>query len=210
MENTNTMSIHQALAELKLLDKRINSVTNVVNFVSFAVGKKSVSGFKSVEEFEAYAKSAYQSVTDLIKRRDAIKAAIVHSNAVTKVRVGDEELTVADAIERKKTIVYRQALLRKLTTDLNDAVRSVDAENRNVQARLEELLKISLGTDRKGKEVEAEAISKNFKGDNEAYLVDPIGIRAVIDKLMAEIETFLTQIDYRLSESNTLTKITVG
>ena len=205
----NTMSIHQALAELKLLDKRITTASNAANFASFAIGKKPVSGFNSVEDYTGYVTASFQSVNDLIKLRDAIKSAIVLSNATTIVKIGNEELTVAAAIERKKTIVYRQVLLRKLQTDLANAIRAVDNENRSVQARLEDLLKISLGTDRKGKEVEAEAISKSFKEDNEARLIDPVGLRAVIDKMNVEIETFLSQVDSRLSESNATTTITV-
>jgi hypothetical protein len=204
------MSIHQALAELKLLDKRITSATSGANYISHAVGHKPVSGFNSVKDYEDYATAAYQSVTSLISRRNRIKAAIVLSNALTKVKVGEVELTVAEAIERKTTIVYDQRLLAKMTQDYNNAVRAVDTENRNVQARLEDLLKISLGTDRKGKDTEAEAISKTFKEDNDARLIDPIGLRKKIDKLSEEIETFLTQIDYRLSESNTLTTVEIA
>jgi hypothetical protein len=204
-----TMSIHQALAELKLLDKRINSQINSITFVNYAKGKKPVSGYHSVKEYEDAVTSSYQSVNDLIKRRNRIKAAIVQSNANTKVKIGDIEMTVAEAIERKNTIVYEQRLLQKLEVDYTNAVRAVEAKNREVQANLEELLKISLGTERKGKEAEAEAISKNYLDDNEARLVDPIAIRQEIAKLRESIETFLTQVDYRLSESNTVTIITI-
>lgn len=203
------MSIHQALAELKLLDKRINNAINGTTFVSFAVGKKPVLGFNTVKEFEDYVTAAYQSVNDLIKRRNRIKAAIVLSNATTKINVGGVEMTVAEALERKQSIVYEQKLLQKLVQDLNVAVNAVDKENLSVQQRLEELLKISLGTERKGKEAEAEAISKGFKEDNEARLVDPIKIREEIDKLQQRIDDFLTQVDYRLSESNTVTMIEI-
>jgi hypothetical protein len=203
------MSIHQALAELKLLDKRINSAIGGATFVSYAVGKKPVRGFNTVKEFEDYATAAYQSVNDLIKRRNRIKAAIVLSNATTKINVGGVEMTVAEALERKQSIVYEQKLLQKLVQDLNVAVNAVDKENLSVQHRLEELLKISLGTERKGKEAEAEAISKGFKEDNEARLVDPIKIREEIDKLQQRIDDFLTQVDYRLSESNTITMIEI-
>lgn len=210
MSTATTMSIHQALAELKLLDKRISSATNGANFIDTAVGHKPVRGFNTVKDYEDYATSAYQSATALISRRNRIKAAVVLSNATTTVKVGLVELTVAEAIERKTTIVYEQRLLAKMTQDYNNAVRAVDTENRSVQARLEDLLKISLGTERKGKEAEAEAISKTFKEDNDARLIDPIGLRKKIDALTEHIETFLSQIDYRLSESNTLTTVTIS
>ena len=99
------MLVTQALNELKLLDSRIEDATNNAIFVIAAKkNEKKVNPNLTKEDFEIRSKAFYQSIMDLIERRKKIKAAIVASNAVTKVTVHDEEMTVAEAIERKSTI----------------------------------------------------------------------------------------------------------
>jgi hypothetical protein len=55
-----------------------------------------------------------------------------------------------------------------------------------------------------------EDIVKAFKSDNEAKLIDPIDLKKQIDTLTEEIEDFLSEVDFTLSESNTITRIDVG
>ncbi|HYK73264.1 MAG TPA: hypothetical protein VEV44_09105, partial [Pseudoneobacillus sp.] len=100
------ITIAKGLVELKLLNNRINRVINDSVFAGFTVGKKVMTGFNDIEELEQRAKSDYQSVQDLIKRRNEIKSAIVVSNATTEVQIADKTLTVAEAIERKSSIEY--------------------------------------------------------------------------------------------------------
>ena len=57
------------------------------------------------EEFKKRTTSDFQSLNDLIKRRNQVKNAIVSSNAVTKVTVGGQTMTVAEAIEYKTIIL---------------------------------------------------------------------------------------------------------
>lgn len=55
--------------------------------------------------------ASYDKVMGLISYRHKIKALVVQSNACTKVIVGKEEMTVAEAIERKQSIQYEKDLL---------------------------------------------------------------------------------------------------
>src|SRR5690606_13391079 len=106
-----TLSIAGALVELKLLDKRIEKATGNGLFVSYKLGQNVPKLFKNSEEMLTTIKASHQSVTALITRRNMIKSAIVVSNATTKVTIGDESMTVAEAIERKNSIYYDKALL---------------------------------------------------------------------------------------------------
>ena len=56
---------------------------------------------KTINDFKDHMKACHNKVTDLINRRNAIKRAVVLSNATTKIKVGNEEYTVAEAIEMK-------------------------------------------------------------------------------------------------------------
>ena len=81
---TQKMTVHKALCELKTMDSRIQKAIDSSPYV--VVNKhssKKINGV-SIDEFCRQAKSAYQSVNDLINRRNAIKRAVVLSNATTK------------------------------------------------------------------------------------------------------------------------------
>jgi sugar-specific transcriptional regulator TrmB len=203
------ISITRGLTELKTLDARINKAIGEGNYIAMTVGKKSVVGFPTIEDFEKKAKSSLQSVQDLIKRRNAIKSAIVNSNATTKVTIAGQEMTVAEAIERKTSINYEKALLQKLVTDYNNTIRRFEQESSKVQERLDELLKTTYGKDVKVSSDQYDSTAKPFLEQNEPKLIDPLKLREEIEKLDKSIAEFEMNVDFVLSESNTITKITV-
>ena len=102
MSTTETMTIHRALVELKTIDKRIGKAIGEANFcMSAKMNAKKLLG-QPTEEFTAKAVSAYDKISELIHRRNAIKMAIPVSNATTKIQVGDKTMTVAEAIVMKQ------------------------------------------------------------------------------------------------------------
>lgn len=203
------MSITRALSELKLLDKKIEKATINALFVATAVGKKPVKGFESVVEFEGTAKSQYQSLEDLIKRRQTIKSEIVKSNANTLVVIGGVEMTVAEAIERKTSIKYEEKLLFIMKRQFEATVDKAESENNRVKDRLDQLLEAQFGKDSKTKNEETEAISKQFFETNEVKVIDPLKLRVKIEELEEKIDNFHSEVDHVLSDSNTLTKIEI-
>ena len=86
---TETMTIHKALAELKILDGRIKKEIQSGSYC--AANKHSnekINGI-TIEDFRKTVQGTYDKVTDLINRRKAIKKAIVLSNAKTTVKIAD-------------------------------------------------------------------------------------------------------------------------
>ncbi|WHX45188.1 hypothetical protein QNH35_01415 [Bacillus pumilus] len=108
------MTITRALSELKMLDKRINRTVDEAVLGGLMIGKHIQHGFQHQEDIEKKAKADDQSIQALIKRRNAIKSAIVVSNATTTIDVAGVSMTVAEAIERKTSIEYDIRYLRKL------------------------------------------------------------------------------------------------
>lgn len=204
------ITITEGLSILKNVDARIQKeISNAKFITTYQVGKAPV-GFKTVDDFVSKAKSAYQSINDLIVRRDKIKGAIVASNAVTKVTVAGVEYTVAAAIERKSSIKFRQNLLQTLVGQTSAALRQYEQEARQVQARLDSLLEQNFGKDSvKSNAADVEAISKGFMDRNEVKVSDPLDSKIKIDSLSREIDDFLTNVDVALSVSNATTKITI-
>jgi hypothetical protein len=143
----------------------------------------------------------------MINYRDRLKSAIAGSNAITVVKVGDEEMTVVEAIERKNSIRFKEELLFMLENTLMSTRNTIDVHNDEVQRRLDRLIEASVGSDSNKKETDS--ISKPFLKRNKAELVDEIGIQGVIENLKAEIDDFKDDIDIELSTSNALTFIEV-
>jgi hypothetical protein len=71
------------------------------------------------------------------------------------------------------------------------------------------MIQSAVSSDRIQKESDYEKLSGPFREDNILNLVDPLRLKEKIDKLDLEIDTFLNDVDYALSESNAITKIEV-
>ena len=83
-------------------------------------------------------KSSYDKATDLIKRREAIKRAVVLSNAVTKVTVADKEYTVAEAIEMKNHgMDFKKLLKQKIKKQYDAAMAQIITENGKLEDKAE-------------------------------------------------------------------------
>ena len=95
------ITITKGLSQLNLLDKWIASAIQTGGFVAYYRPGQTLQGATlSADDIKKKTMSSFQSVKDLIARRDKIKAAIVISNAITKVRIGNTDITAA-AIEKK-------------------------------------------------------------------------------------------------------------
>lgn len=211
MADTRRISITEALKELKLYDQKI---TKAISSASFIGAKKKsddkVGAFKA-ETFIKNAKSGYQSVTDLIMNRAKIKAAVVQSNAVTKVEIAGETYTVAEAIERKSSIQYDKYLLTGMKSAWKAATDKVARENARVDLQVDKMLETFLGkdSDKKVSESDLSAISDPYREKNEMELVDPLDLYSKITELEDRIDAFEADVDVRLSISNSVTYIEV-
>lgn len=200
-----TMSVTQALAELKLLDKRIQKALDYVTWADVKTKSHPV----DTETFAKTVKAQYQSFTDLVKRRDTIKRAVVTANATTRVKVGSWEGTVAEAIEYKVSIAYKKSLLNEMRSQLLRAKQKYEEQQEAVDGRLEKLLHSELGKDVKTSPETITALTNSFRENNKVELVDPLDLSAKASELEDEIESFETNVDWVLSEVNGSTKIVV-
>ena len=203
------MLVTQALNELKLLDDRINKAINdAVLVIAAKRSEKKVNPNLTKEEFEIRAKAGYQSVLDLIERRKKIKAAVVTSNAMTKVIVHGEEMTVAEAIERKSTIDYEISLLRQMQSQWGVQNREMNMQNIRMEERIDKYIETFVGKDTsKAKDNELEAMIKPMRESGEYALVDPLSIEKKIADLDDYIKGFKSEVDAILQISNCNTYI---
>ena len=207
---TESMTIHQALVELKTLGSRINKAIGEGGFI---VANKHSNGKINgipVSEYCDDATSRYQKITDLIKRREAIKRAVVMSNAITTVVVAGKTYTVAEAIEMKNHgMASKSALMAQINTDYLRAKMLADRANGDeLERRAEEHVRNMFGsTDIKGATDEVKKVRDEFIKAQTMELVDPLDVRKIIEELNEEIMNFTTNVDAALSVSNALTTI---
>ncbi|QHZ60060.1 hypothetical protein PJKIFABJ_00124 [Pseudomonas phage PE09] len=201
------ISVTRALAEVKALNDRIEKATRQATFISVTVGGKVPNG-ADLQQTTNTIKANLQSVQDLIARRQAVKGAIVRSNAVTEVTINGVKMTVAEAIERKGSIDKERTLLAVLQQQLNQNRVAVERNNVTMNQKLDLMIQTAVGKERKATEEELEAISRPYTASNITAPLDPNGIEAVIAKLEAEINGFVFEVDFVLSEANAKTLIT--
>lgn len=208
------MTVHKALCELKMLDKRINESIMSAEFCRANKHSNVKIDGGTIAEYEAAAVSKYQSTMDMIVRRDAIKRAVVASNAATEVTIGGNRYTVADAVElRRHGLSYRRTLLQAMTLQLKRVRSTIEQKNGEELTRAaDKMVEVYYGrqTDVKAITEEMKATREKFIEDNTYELLDPIRIENRIRELDKEITAFETEVDSALSVSNAVTEITVS
>lgn len=208
---TETMTIHRALAENKMLDARITKALS--SFSAVVPNKHSntkISGIP-VADFCKKAAEDYQSIRTLINRQNAIKRAITNSNAVTKVSIGGKEYTVAEAIDMKnRGVNFPYKLAEILEFQYSKAKSEADRNNgEKLDQRSDEHIKsLYQGTDMKNMSEEIKKVRDAFIASQTIEVLDPVGAIAEAEALRAELDGFMTEVDSALSVSNALTTIT--
>lgn len=201
-----TITITEGLAELKLLDARINKAIEV-DWVSVVKTKDLTDDFKKKDKTRITA--AYKKVTDLIAERNAIKAAIVASNAKTIVRIGGREMTVAEALEHKSGIQYEKNLLAAWKRQFSNATEYIKQQNNAIQTRLDVMIGQIAAGDKPDIAAAQKALSEEYIKANGVETYDPLDLKKKIEELDERIDTFEASVDIVLSVSNAITTIEI-
>ena len=206
-----TMNIHKALCELKLLDARIAKEVNALTAVGVTKKVAQMVGSRKVTDFTAAATDQYKKISDLIARRAAIKKAVVLSNAKTTVTIAGTEYTVAEAIEMKNHgLDGKKMLLTRLVAQLTGTETSVQMANDRAERDADAYVQsIFGGKDSKNNAVEVAAARKAYLESQAVEMVDVLDVRKLIQKLDDEINAFTSEVDSILSTSNANTNIEI-
>lgn len=207
-----SMTIHKALAELKLLDARINKA--LIDGVYCAANKHSndkINGV-TIEEYKNIIQGSYDKVDGLIRRQSAIKRAVTLSNAITKVKIADKEYTVAEAIwMRNHGTEKLQGLVNCMQKQYKSEQAKINKQNgSDLEARADQYVTAIYGQkDGKTNTADIEKVRLDFLNANTYELLDPIKILEKIESLENEISNFMSEVDSALSCSNALTEIAI-
>jgi len=209
-----TMNISRALAEIKRIDDRVTRLTSESVFVAIAIGKgdkqKMHTGNESVLQTASKMQSAFDKIQAEILMRSKIKAAIVKSNAETQIALGGTVMTVAEAIELKKSIQLKKVLCAQMQRQLVTMRSTVDTLNAKLEQQIETNLATIYGSDKSKVDASTfDMVSKPQREAKEASLLDPLKLETKIEQLNEDISAVETELDYLLSTSNAVTVISV-
>ena len=205
MSTIQSMSITQALAELKLLRKRFERVLSDAEFITLKTKTKQL----DADAFKRSATGSYQSFKDLLTRYNRMKAAIVVSNATAKVTVAGREYSIAEAVERKRSIETEKECLHLMQQQYKEVMERYEAHQKAQQERLDRLVMQELGKDNKTSIEIVTQLTATFMESNKAEVVDPLKLEEKIREVQKDLEDFETNVDWALSESNGRTVIMI-
>ena len=213
-----TISVTRALVELKRYEQRLHQALAQGTFAAVSYGEAEKTRVESVnrqripsvvKDVETLITSSFQSVNDLITNRAALKAAIVASNAATKVKFLDREISVAEAIETKSSLTMLRTAQTTMNNQVVQAVNTVAQADAKLKVTIETLTGQALGGSGKADASAQEAIAML---QNAAHRPQVIGHEVATKNLQAlqeRISAIEAELDFTLSESNAKTLIEV-
>ena len=215
------MLVTQALDERDLLVKKINDKIEKANFVDTIKSneEKVLDARVSREEFTKDAEGAYQQIQDLIDRFQRIDAAIVASNANTRINTTYGEFTIAGAISLRSRLRgegsydgradFEGALRLKMETDLHKRLAIAEMKNKQLQSTAESMRLSILGKDTKVKDEKPLEVVEAYVKENTTEIVDPLDVQKKLSMLQEKRDTLLTELDTQIKVSNATTFIEV-
>lgn len=213
--------VTQALDERELLIHKIMDKIKAASFVDMAKHNEERTAGKrlSREEYAKQAQSAFQQIMDLIERYQKIDAAIVASNANTKIQTSYGEYTVAGAISLRNRLkaangyeekCFENSLYDKMQEEYERCIQSMNAKNRHLDDTAESMRMSILGKDARTKEAKPLAVVEAYVKENKAELVDPLNIVEKMQQLKERRERLVAELDTQIKVSNATTHIEIG
>lgn len=203
------MTVHEALSELKTLNKRVEKAISDSSPIAYKEhGATKISG-KDVKCTVERIVSDHNSAIDLINRMAAIKAAINQYNAEKHITVGDKDYTVAQAIYMMQYgLQYKRDLVATYTQALHKATAFVERSNGDqLNNRAEAAMNAIYGAKEKSDPAAYLKGLMDYKEQHTVELVDPLNLEKVIEKLGIEIDAFTSRVDSAIQIANATTEI---
>ena len=213
--------VAEALDEKDLLTKKITDAISNLEFISVRREKdKKLRDGRTDEEFTAQVTAAYQSVTDMIDRRNRIAVAIVESNAKTIVKLRSGlEMTVAEAIARKKimsspedssyntaNINLEKKLIRAMEAAFNNYTKSLRSLQLDKDNKENDYKTRLTGREKELAPSDIEAIETLIKGET-PVTVDPLNLKELLGKRVEEYNTIAKELETAIKISNASTYV---
>lgn len=207
-----TMTITKALSELKILDKRIESEICDTQFCAANKHFQRTLNGKLIADAKKEMQSAYDKITALIDRRNAIKKALTLANATATVTVNDKKMTVAEAIYFKTSgISLEKNLLNEMSSQYDLVTSTLFKNNGDKLAKeCEQYITNTFGTkETRTDNAEIEAARQSYIESNTYDIVEGFDIKKAIETLKDKIDKFEAEVDAAITVANATTEIII-
>lgn len=205
-----TYTLQRALDKLQTVEKKIKKHIRELNsVVTTTIGNKPPAGYATFKDYEDGAKALWQSLNDLIAYRNKLKAKIIETNATTKIKVLGEEMTIAEAIDRRHFIEYKKEIVDELKNLFNIVNSKFEKQTAFFREKLDNHLETLYGKEGKHRVEDSKELLKVYYEANEPKFLDPLDIKKLIATLEEEISTFEHEIKFALTEANVKTVIEI-
>lgn len=206
------ISVTRALTRIKTIGEQLENISFFKSPLVFTTLEK-WKDTPQVKEKEKLSQSEFDKFNALHKELIDLQVAVQKSNLETKVKVGSEELTVAEVLVRKNNIKTQHEFYKAISdqaTKANQDVLKSESRIEETARKFAESAVKDIGTaDSKVQLEQALAVGRS-SAINEYRLVVKSGFD--VEKAKSElekIEKFIEEIDYVLSESNATTFVEI-
>lgn len=206
------MTITKALSELKLLDKRISDEVCEAQFCAANKHFQRTLNGKSIDTAKKEMQSAYDKITSLINRRNAIKKALTLANATTPITIGDQKMFIAEAIYFKtQGIENDKLLLSAMSEQYNHVVHILNQNNGDkLSKECEQYITNTFGAKETRTDTdEIEKARQSYIESNTYDIIEGIKTKETIEALKDKIGKFEAEVDAAITVANATTEIEI-
>lgn len=206
------MSLYQAIEQKKILESKINKIQAYrLCCVRKRDSEYDVSGNELQSVYKNSIEPGYQQSVALIKNYSALKAAINDANARTMITIAGEEMSIATAISRYRSIHREKELYQRMLNNIMAVEHEVEQKNaRDLSPEMiNRHIESVVGKGKPDADL-IDTLSKKYIQDNAVAVFDPLNTREMAERELARLEIFERDIHFELNRANINTEIEVA
>lgn len=221
------ITLHRTIAEIKTTEKRIENMISRYSNTKLFVGlydksKKAAEGGITRDEVIRNIQGNIDKFNALYKNLVELKFGLVNANAGLTSSISRDQLetaevcgkqyTILEILALKKIVGYKDKLKDKLAEEYVFVTSSIEKSNQDNKERLDRILAQfadKKADDKSNSAIAIKATTEAFWETNGLEMIDPIGIKSMIDDLEKEVNAYKIEIDAALSQANALRTIEV-
>lgn len=194
------MSLHRIISEIKAVEAKLQAIPHT-QYVSTLVGNDA----DKVLLLKASSQSAYDKAVSQMTNLAALKAARNKANSTTLVTIGGKQMTIDEALGIKASVPFRQNLINTVQHQFVAAQTQVDRVQAVIDQKVATQLSTMFSGTKKATQEEIDVVRNSAERDQKAIVVHAAGLKECVEALKNELEAFVTEVDYVLSEANATT-----
>lgn len=202
-------TLTRALVEIKLYDSKIEKAIKELNSVSYKVNEIVPEYRMTESDFLSEYNSQMQKIKDLRENKTALKNALMKANAETIVKIADKEYTILEALNKKADIYLDNMMVNVLNSQLKTAISKVNTISEKIESDIERTINAKSSSSGNQNKEYIQQVRESYKTQIPVLVNDAV-VENLIKTKTDEIENFLAEVDFALSEVNAVTKIKVN